>query len=192
MDYKDQQIAVQESIGNINQTLVRNAASSRYKGVEVEAVVRPGGGFKLMGSLGYLDAKFRNFIANLGDGLGTIDRSNLPVNYAPKWSTGLTANWTGYAGPGELTLQASVVTDSKQYTSFSPLNVISDLTKRPANSRVDASASYKLDNGIKVTLWGKNLTDKVVINNTFAVGSLLALRVYQPPREFGIDIGFKF
>ena len=44
----------------------------------------------------------------------------------------------------------------------------------------------------RVSLWGKNLTDEVVINNTFGVGPLLAARVYQPPREVGVDLSFTF
>ncbi|MFV0645467.1 MAG: TonB-dependent receptor, partial [Sphingomonadaceae bacterium] len=192
MDYEDQQLSVQESMGNINQTLVRNAASSRYKGAEIELGLRPGGGFTINGSLGYLDAKFNDFIANLGDGLGTIDRSALPIAFAPKWSGGITANWTGYVGPGELSAQTSMVHSSSQYTTFTAVNGYSDLTLRKANTKFDASLSYKLDNGLRFAVWGKNLTDKVVMNNTFTVGNLMAPRVYQPPREFGFDVGYEF
>lgn len=191
MDYSDQQISVQENIGNINQTLVRNAATSRYKGVELETALRLGG-FTLSGSLGYLDAGFRNFVANLGDGLGTIDRSKLPITFAPKWNFGLTGNWTGDVGIGELSAQATWSHAAKQYTAFTPINAYSDLALRPANDKLDASLSLKLENGVHVTLWGKNLTNEKVMTNTFTVGNLMSLRVWNAPREYGIDIGFEF
>jgi iron complex outermembrane receptor protein len=79
------------------------------------------------------------------------------------------------------------------YTSFSTLNATTDLTMRQSNTVVDGSLSLELPDGRwRVSLWGKNLTDELVINNTFGVGNLLASRVYQPPREIGVDLSLTF
>ncbi|NWK96049.1 hypothetical protein DM806_10245 [Sphingobium lactosutens] len=193
--YKNMQQSVQELIPgtNVNQTVVSNVGRATINGFEGEATLNIVRGFTLNGTLGYLDAGFDKFVANLGDGLGTIDRSNLPFAYAPKWSTSLTGAYKTDIGLGELTAQASMRHASKIYTSFTPLNLLSDLTVRPANTTVDASIGLDLDDGRwHLGLWGRNITDERIINNTFAVGNLMALRVYQPPREIGVDIGFKF
>ncbi|MNN74285.1 hypothetical protein D3C81_1904690 [compost metagenome] len=82
---------------------------------------------------------------------------------------------------------------SDVYTSFNVVNATSDMALRKANTIVDGSLALELPDGRwRVSLWGKNLTDEVVINNTFAVGPLLAARVYQPPREIGVDLSFNF
>ncbi|MNE13416.1 hypothetical protein D3C80_1062490 [compost metagenome] len=82
---------------------------------------------------------------------------------------------------------------SDMYTSFNALNATSDFAVRKANTIVDGSVSLELPDGRwRVSLWGKNLTDEVVINNTFGVGPLLAARVYQAPREVGVDLSFTF
>ena len=153
---------------------------------------RAGGGFSFSASVGYLDASFDKFVADLGDGLGVIDRSNLPLSYAPEWTTGVTANWDGKTAWGDVTAQMSVLNQSDQYTSFSPTNLLSDFAVRDANTLVNASLALRTDYGVTFRLWGKNLGDETVINNTFAVGALLTARVYQPPREFGIDLAYEF
>ncbi|MGH7020840.1 MAG: hypothetical protein ACREEY_13210, partial [Brevundimonas sp.] len=136
---------------------------------------------------------FDEFTADLGDGLGVIDRTNLPMTYAPKWSNSLTANYKQSYDFGQVTAQASVRHMSDMYTSFNVVNATSDLALRKANTIVDGSLALELPDGRwRVSLWGKNLTDEVVINNTFAVGPLLAARVYQPPREIGVDLSFNF
>ena len=94
---------------------------------------------------------------------------------------------------GTLTVQAGARYMSKIYTAFTPINAANDLTVRPKNTLFDANVGIESADGRwRFGLWGKNLTDKTVINNTFAVASLVALRTYQPPREIGIDIGFNF
>ncbi|MCA8905708.1 MAG: TonB-dependent receptor, partial [Hyphomonas sp.] len=193
-NYKDQQVGVQEidPVTLVNQTLVRNAASSKMQGIELESELQAGGGFSFSASVGYLDASFDKFVADLGDGLGVIDRSNLPLSYAPEWTTGVTANWDGKTAWGDVTAQMSVLNQSDQYTSFSPTNLLSDFAVRDANTLVNASLALRTDYGVTFRLWGKNLGDETVINNTFAVGALLTARVYQPPREFGIDLAYEF
>ena len=63
---------------------------------------------------------------------------------------------------------------------------------RPANTLYDATLAIEGAKGWRVALWGKNLSDKKVINNTFGLGALGNLRIYQPPRTWGLDVGLKF
>ena len=78
------------------------------------------------------------------------------------------------------------------YTSGGVLNRTSDVQVRPSNTLYDATISLESDKGWRVSLWGKNLTDEEVINNTFGLGALGNLRIYQAPRTWGLDVGYKF
>lgn len=194
-NYKDMQQTVQQLVPgtNINQALVANVGSSKISGFEAEATAVLTNVFTVMASVGYLDAGFDKFVADLGDGSGVVDHSSLPMTYAPKWSNSVTFNYKQAHDFGLVTAQASVRHMSDMYTSFTALNATSDLTLRKSNTIVDGSLALELPDGRwKVSLWGKNLTDELVINNTFAVGPLLAARVYQPPREIGVDLSFTF
>jgi len=194
-DYKDMQQSVQQLIPGtlINQTLVANVGAATISGFEGEATALLTDAFTVSASIGYLDASYDDFMANLGDGLGVIDRTYLPMPYAPKWSNSVTFNYKQNYEFGQVTAQASVRHMSDMFTSFNTLNATNDLTLRKANTIVDGSVALELPDGRwRVSLWGKNLTDELVINNTFGVGALLASRVYQPPREIGVDLSFTF
>ena len=194
-DYKDMQQSVQQLIPGtlINQTLVANVGAATISGFEGEATALLTDAFTVSASIGYLDASYDDFMANLGDGLGVIDRTYLPMPYAPKWSNSVTFNYKQNYEFGQVTAQASVRHMSDMFTSFNTLNATNDLTLRKAHTIVDGSVALELPDGRwRVSLWGKNLTDELVINNTFGVGALLASRVYQPPREIGVDLSFTF
>ncbi len=194
-DYQDMQQSVQQLIPGtlINQTLVANVGAATISGFEAEATALLTDVFTISASVGYLDASYDEFMADLGDGLGVIDRTYLPMPYAPKWSNSVTFNYKDDFDFGRVTAQASVRHMTDMYTSFSTLNASTDLTMRQSNTVVDGSLSLELPDGRwRVSLWGKNLTDELVINNTFGVGNLLASRVYQPPREIGVDLSLTF
>jgi len=194
-DYQDMQQSVQQLIPGtlINQTLVANVGAATISGFEAEATALLTDVFTVSASVGYLDASYDEFMADLGDGLGVIDRTYLPMPYAPKWSNSVTFNYKDDFDFGRVTAQASVRHMTDMYTSFSTLNATTDLTMRQSNTVVDGSLSLELPDGRwRVSLWGKNLTDELVINNTFGVGNLLASRVYQPPREIGVDLSLTF
>lgn len=194
-DYQDMQQSVQQLIPGtlINQTLVANVGAATIAGFEGEATALLTDAFTVTASVGYLDASYDDFTADLGDGLGLIDRTYLPMPYAPKWSNSVTFNYKQNFDFGQVTAQASIRRMTDMYTSFNTLNATSDLTMRKSNTIVDGSIGLELPDGRwRVSLWGKNLTDELVINNTFGVGALLASRVYQPPREVGVDLSFTF
>ena len=48
------------------------------------------------------------------------------------------------------------------------------------------------DDRWKVTLYGTNLTDQEVISGATNAGATPISQFYQPPREFGVDLSFKF
>ncbi len=195
-EYSDMQQGVQGfTSGGLYETLIVNAASARIDGFEVEANWVVGGGFTLNASLGYLDARFDEYFADLtSDGVANpTDNSDLPLPYAPKWSGAFGLTYAHDFDFGSVTFNTNVVYMDDIYTSGGTLNRISDVQVREANTLLDATLSLEtLDEKWRVTLWGKNLTDELVINNTFGLGALGNLRIYAPPRTWGLDIAVRF
>ncbi len=194
--YHDMQQGVQGfTSAGLYETLIVNAATARIDGFEVEANWTVGGGISLNGSVGYLDARFDEYFADLtSDGIDNpTDNTDLPLPYAPRWSATLGMTYVGDFDFGRVTFNTNIVYMDDIYTSGGTLNRISDVQVRPANTLLDATLSLEApDSKWRVALWGKNLTDEVIINNTFGLGALGNLRIYAPPRTYGLDIGFRF
>jgi iron complex outermembrane receptor protein len=193
--YNNMQQSVQQVIPGTttNQTLTLNASSATISGFESEFTAKVTSGLTLSGSLAYLNAHFDKFLADLGDGLGTIDRSNLPLVFTPRWSADIDGNYRFDTRVGALTFDLAARYKASMWTSFSPANAYSDVALRPANTLVDGNVAWaSFDSRYRVAVWVKNLADRVVINNSFPVGPLTTMRIYAPPREFGVDFGVKF
>lgn len=194
--YHDMQQGVQGfTSAGLYETLIVNAATAKMDGFEVEANWVVGGGVTLNGSVGYLDARFDEYFADLtSDGIDNpTDNSDLPLPYAPRWSASLGFTYVGDFDFGRVTFNTNVVYMDDIFTSGGTLNRISDVQVRSENTLLDATLSLEAPDGQwRVALWGKNLTDELVINNTFGLGALGNLRIYAPPRTWGLDLGFRF
>jgi iron complex outermembrane receptor protein len=44
----------------------------------------------------------------------------------------------------------------------------------------------------KISVYGQNLTNQTVMSGAVANGTAPILQFFQPPREFGVDLSFKF
>ena len=65
-------------------------------------------------------------------------------------------------------------------------------TEQSPGTRIDARIGYRTDRW-RVTLWGKNLTDREYFRaNTFNVPTRQNQVFAAPPLTFGVDIGFTF
>jgi iron complex outermembrane receptor protein len=67
-DYEDLQVNVTISNGV---RPIRNAASARIRGVELESIVRPSDRLTITATAGYLDPKYKKFFAYIGSGTPT-------------------------------------------------------------------------------------------------------------------------
>ncbi len=178
----------------VYESIVTNAGEARIDGAEGEALWVVGGGWRLNANLSYLDARFvKNFTDLTSDGINNpTDNSDLPLAYAPRWSGSFGVTYDRDLSFGTLSFNANAVYMDDIYTSGGVINRTSNVQVRPANTLYDATITLTGAKGWRVALWGKNLTDKAVINNTFGLGALGNLRVYQPPLTWGLDIGYKF
>ncbi|MBP7704023.1 MAG: TonB-dependent receptor [Caulobacter sp.] len=193
--YSDMQTGTQGlTSGGVYESIIGNAGEAKIEGFEAEALWIVGGGFRVNANVAYLDARFEENMTDLtSDGVDNpTDNSDLPMIYAPEWSGSLGVTWSRDISVGELTINANAVYTDDMYTSGGVVNRVSDVQVRPSNTLYDATISLEGNAGWKVSLWGKNLTDEDVINNTFGLGALGELRVYQPPRTWGLEVGYKF
>lgn len=195
-EYSNMQTGVQGlTSAGIYESLVVNAAKAKIEGAEAELNWIVGGGFTVDASVGYLDARYDRYVADLtSDGIDNpTDNSALPLPYAPKWSGALGVNYAHNFEFGRLTANANLTYQDDLYTSSSTLNLTSNVMVREANTIANATIGFE-GPGAKwrVALWGKNLTDETVINNTFGLGALGNLRIYSAPRTYGVDLSYRF
>ncbi|MEW5686572.1 MAG: TonB-dependent receptor [Pseudomonadota bacterium] len=193
--YKDMQVGSQGlTSSGVYESIVTNAGKAKFDGVEADALWIVGGGLRVNANLSYLDARFvSNFTDFTSDGIANpTDNSDLPLAYAPKWSGSLGMTYTREVALGTLSLAANAVYMDDIYTSGGVINRTSDVQVRKSNTLFDATLALENEKGWRIALWGKNLGDKAVINNTFGLGALGNLRVYSPPRTWGLEAGYKF
>ncbi|HXH00010.1 MAG TPA: TonB-dependent receptor [Sphingomicrobium sp.] len=173
-DYKDVQIPT--SIGCVINNLpnfcglTSNAGKARFRGVEVEGNARlfgnPGGSRINFGwSLGYLDAKFQEFLSFVSFDAATgrpippveVDVADFRrIQNTPKWTASGTLSYATPLYQGDLNLSSTLSyrSASRQFEGRSPL------LDQKGFKLLDASATYELPGGHwTFGLHGKNLTD---------------------------------
>ncbi len=193
--YSDMQVGTQGlTSSGVYESIVTNAGKGKIDGVEAELQWVLGGGFAINASGAYLNARFEeNFTDLTSDGIDNpTDNSDLPFAFAPEWSGSAGLFYDADVGFGKLNGSINAVYMDDIYTSGGAANRTTDVQMRKSNVLVDGTVALEGDGGWRVGFWMKNIFDKEVVNNTFGLGPLGFLRIYSPPRTFGIDLGYKF
>ncbi len=151
-----------------------NAGKASFKGIEAElssTLYRSADNasrLNLSGTLGYLDAKYDEFITNVAgfdaNGNATPGSRAQPIDVAeyrkiqntPKWTTSATLDYSTPLGSGELLATTTVSYRTKTYQFETP----SPFLDQKAYALFDASLVWKSDGGVTIGLHGKNLGDK--------------------------------
>ncbi|MGE4058405.1 MAG: TonB-dependent receptor, partial [Sphingomonadales bacterium] len=199
------------------EVVTENAAAADIKGVELEITAIPVEGLQLSGSLGFLDAKYSDFCADTdgpamfataptsecgtvinvttpgstgaGNYLVPVDLTGLPLQRAPKWQLSLGANYEVPVG------NAGTLQFNARYTYVSNLNVAIDGSTRGERGKVnlfDASVTYKdIDGRYSVSVFGKNLTNEIYLNNMTHVAAFLTSYGLSEPRRWGIELSWE-
>jgi iron complex outermembrane recepter protein len=142
--------------------VVSNAGKARFKGFELETTARlardmmtPGDRLSFNGSLGYIDAEYREYITNIG-GVPTDVADFREVQNTPKWTASGTLGYETPLGAGALRLSSTVSYRSKTYQFEIPNPYID----QKGFALWDASIVYNSDSNWSVGVHGKNLLDK--------------------------------
>jgi len=193
-DYKD----IQVGHFVLGQLGYYNGAAAKLYGLDsdIEALVAPG--LSLTAGVSLIHDYFSDFpnavtytpVPVFGPGGPTLLTSasatdhNLPITPSETFNVGIDYRHQVATGVGNL----DVTYAHNGGYAFAPDNIL----RQSAFNTVNASLAWSTANdGLTISLWGKNLTNNFVANVvlTAAPGSLAA---YLPPRTYGILIGTKF
>jgi iron complex outermembrane recepter protein len=195
--------------------IIGNAASARNYGFEADFTwLTPLKGLLLNGSVGYLNAKFKNFpnaqLSNFNDvcratvgqpgpaggGAPDCDLSGQRLPQASKWTVSLGGDYTTAITDG---IDGFIGADMSYRSSFTPS--LNALALGGANGVFPyAIRGYTVVNvrtGIDAGKWRidgyvQNVFNKQYFTNAFGGGSLDGYRVVPSPRVFGVRAGFEF
>jgi iron complex outermembrane recepter protein len=179
-----------------------NAGKTTYTGFEVEGQFKISDNFSIDGNFGYLDVKIKNFpgaditgvtrnIAGLLNGAG----------YAPKYTGSIAGNViVPLSGDAKFTGRLGYnYTSSYQQFGNSLTAPFSKTTEGDARGlldgqlRVDGIKLGGSGNGMGITLWGKNLTNKKYVTRSVDFGQLgFAGVIYADPRTYGMTLDIEF
>lgn len=216
-NYRDLQSSVTKMGVVRPENITTNVAAAKIYGFEIESLWRPADGFTIGANLAYLHARYTDFCADT-DGVFTngapepgqcgpavpillngvpngtfavpTDATGLDLANAPEWSGSLSLDYAIPTSFGEVKLHG----DARYSSRFNTWGRSND----PGYYRdevVLVNASIAIageDERWKVTLYGTNLTDQEVISGATSAGATPISQFYQPPREFGVDLSFKF
>ena len=167
MDYSDVQIP-----GSVACTVsgfpsfcgvVSNAGKARMQGLEAEGRLRLGG-LTLSGSLGYIDAKFLKYIANIAS-VPTDVAQFRKVQNTPAWTGSASASYAVPVGEGRLDIGGGVSFKSTTNQFEVPLSQFD----QPAYQLFDASLVYHAPgNRWSLGVFGKNLTNERIKTSGYA------------------------
>lgn len=172
--------------GQIPIIFLSNAATSTVKGFEIEGFGILSDNLRIEYGYSYLDAKFKKYIFN-----STLDFSGNRLPRAPRHTLSLTGVVTAPISSGEIELRGSMNYVSK--FSFEPDNALRDPgTNEPGRTLFDASLGVSFDNGLSLSVWGRNLTDHAYRSSVLNISGYRLDNVWAQRRTVGVTIGSKF
>ncbi len=201
--YKDQQIQLADPgppplVYTVN-------GDSTVKGFEAEFLASPIENLMLKASVGYVDAGYDESIKSANG--TTVLTPNVPFYRSPKWSYTLGASYSlPVAEAGDLAFDVNWGWKDKQLSYPSPTNYI----LLPSYGLLNGRISFNAAAGWSVAVFGNNLTNKYYLTGGFdpsgpvtqEVPGLTGVahdRVFGftmldvgRPREFGVELGYKF
>jgi iron complex outermembrane receptor protein len=160
--YKDLQLSVFDGIAPVT----RNAAKARLAGIELETQFLPTPQLVVQANLGYIGTRYEDLDDALTTGPARVGKSNDFVN-TPRWTAGASAAYTiETARFGALTPRVGWTYRSD--TSNDAFNT--PVLEEDQQNLYDASLTWEDPSGKwRVTLAGKNLTDRTYIVSGAAV-----------------------
>jgi iron complex outermembrane receptor protein len=187
-DYKDLQANVTISAGV---RPVRNAASARIKGLELESVAKFIPNLTVSTAIGYLDPQYKKFFADLvGTGVIT-DNSFLTFPYTSKWTASVRTDYNIPLGDkGDVTLAMDMnYRSSANYSSVIQIQV----GQQKSYALLNGSITYTAANEkYKISVYGRNLTDKYYINTGDNANGVYAWHIVGAPRTFGVRLSVEY
>lgn len=165
---------------------VINAGKAVVQGVEAEITALLFEGFTVSGSYGYVDADFKK-VVDLG---GNDITSGFHFVHAPRNSFTLGADYKSRpTAAGVVEVSLSYGWQDKFFGVTTPGTLIADAYGL-LNGSIALSDVAGID-GLRVAVWGRNITDTTYYATHFAFGDV-AVAMFGDPRAYGLDISMRF
>ena len=170
----------QSNIFNGANFILRSAGKQSVRGFEIEGMVKPARGFAITGGLTYLDPRyddFRNSAFGDATGIRPADIPKVSLSIGAEYEHELANN-------DRIIARASFHHESKvQVVEGLPaFFVTNDITGAVLDTKpgldaakqftrqvdeLEASLTYAMNNGLELTLWGRNLTNDRYLSTVF-------------------------
>jgi iron complex outermembrane receptor protein len=188
-NYRDFQVLEVQPFSGGFTSRIGSADGLRIKGMELETNIRPLESLTLTGSIGYLDAKYKSQILDLGFGVMNLD--TFRKDNAPKWTAYFSFDYDVpvSGGNGSVTFGGDVSYKSTTLT----VPVDSPIGIQSGYALLGGSITYRTeDKKYSVSLFGQNLTNRYYKEYGEQINGLVAYDVVGPPRTYGIRVAASF
>jgi len=162
-----------------NFTLISENASIESSGTEVEFALAVTDNFSLTGTHSSLDAKFVG---------GTFDGNTVARSPDSKYT--VEAEYISTLdNDADLRFRAGASFSDEFYTEATNVGV----SLHDSYTKIDASAKYTDPTGTyTLEIWGKNLTDELIVRHAIVSSYGGSVELYAPPRTFGVTLSTQF
>ncbi|MFT4520428.1 MAG: iron complex outermembrane receptor protein [Halioglobus sp.] len=187
-DDKQEEILVPINLGNVA-TVVRNASTLEIFGAEMELQFQITEAWYVRGSYGYLDAEYKDYLADVnGDGVIT-DNSGLRSRNTPENTFGLSSTYTIDVGPGQFQAYGAYRwrDEIEVIASNNPLGHMDSI------QNLDVTLSYSWGEGhrFRVTGYGRNITDEREVT-VAEIPTLVAWGNWNEGATYGAEFAVSF
>ena len=191
--FKQELKGFQSNIFNGTGFVLGNAEKQSTKGMEIDATISPTEGLNFTASYTYLDPKFDLFTG--GSAFNPATNSVVPTNLTGRTPSGQSKHSVAVGGTYELELsEGTGLIFHVDYALNSAFQIAQGLPFKAAIESLNASLALELDNGLEVSVWGRNLTEPqynpVIFPGVAQAGTLSGYP--PPPRTYGVSAKFDF
>jgi iron complex outermembrane recepter protein len=174
--------------------VLSNAEKQSVRGVELDFSMSPTRNLTFTGALTYLDAKFDSYVG--GSALVPGSFATVPTDLTGQRPSGIPEYSLSFGGDYTIELGGgSELNFHADYSHESNVQIAQGLPQyKRSVDNLSASATLALENGLSLSVWGRNLTDDTFITTLFPgvaqAGTLSGYR--NQPRTYGVAAKFKF
>jgi iron complex outermembrane receptor protein len=202
-DYKDIQLSSRDPVTGL--AVLFNAADSRIKGAEFELTARATRNLSVRAFGTYTDAVYTNFpgaqifepiyqdqtavggsaLTPIGNRSVIADVSGSRLIRTPKYTVGGSVDYSVEVGDGTLGATANLFHSARFYWD------VNNRVFQPSYTLLNGEISYSFaGDRFRVAVWGKNLTDELVMAQANSANQLDSV-TYDRPRTFGVSLDIK-